>query len=73
MEKKLFTYEGVDPLDPDFYGYAFWDARLKIDLGPFKKGDKFERINLNYETGVIEFFKQDDKKPKKLKLKLVVA
>lgn len=57
MEKQWFEWEEWDQLDP--FLVQFLDCTLIADVGPYKAGQKFSIIIMNYEDGTIQFRKTD--------------
>lgn len=58
MEKQLIEdWDEVDQTGD--CAFQFSPAILKIDIGQFKKGTKFEMVHINFETGKAKFMNWD--------------
>ncbi len=53
MEKNLFSWEDWDEAGPG--SFFFYNAVLKVDIGQFKSGTKFDSIFVNWEKNTLEF------------------
>jgi hypothetical protein len=57
MEGQLFTWEEWDMMDTMVL--CFYDCELKVDIGPYKAGEKLECIWMDYGEGELTTY--DDK------------
>lgn len=57
MEKQWFEWREWDQLDA--FIVLFMDCTLIADVGPYKAGQMFDSITMNYEDGTIQFRKTD--------------
>ena len=74
MEKQLFDWEELQSADIDCM--QFGDCTLKVAIpGVYERGEKFGIISINYETGVIKFWRNaESPKPEyTFKLKLSIG
>lgn len=68
MIHKLLKYE-----DWDRYGdfsLSFYNVETIVDLGGIKSGSKFEIVNLDFENGVLEFYKTGKEENSSVEIKL---
>ncbi len=49
MEKQIFDWGDFNVVDDGHY--IFYNCTLKQDIGKYKKGEKWDYISINYETG----------------------
>jgi hypothetical protein len=54
IETQIFEWNGWDELD--FMALQFYDCTLKIDIGPYKVGDKISNIAMMFDTSTIAFY-----------------
>jgi len=57
MERQLFEWENWDEVDVAFL--QFYQCKLIVDIGPYKKGDMLSCIAINYQDGVLEVYSDD--------------
>lgn len=69
MENQLFDWNGWD--QQDTMGFTFYNVVLKIKIGDFEPGTKFEVADISYEHGYLQLFNEE--KHWDFKLKLVVV
>ena len=70
MEKKLFHWDGWDQMDTA--DFIFYNCKLNVDIGNFKKGTKFKSIIVSYENGTL-ILQDDNGSDFKVSLELKVA
>ncbi len=71
METDLFSWENWDELSDGASQY--YNCTLEMNIGEFLAGDTIPIIVLDYESGVLEFFDNNNKSISKHNLKLVLA
>lgn len=54
VEDRLFSYKGWDQYDTADFGFS--DCVLKVDIGPFKSGEKIPLIGLSYQSSQISIY-----------------
>jgi hypothetical protein len=57
MEQQLFTWESWNDLDS--LAFSFIDCTLKVDIGPYKAGQKLFCVEMNYGNGIVCIYDED--------------
>lgn len=72
MERELFDWEGWD--QQDTMDFTFYNVTLKVPVGPFPAGEKFDSALIAFNTGVLKLYRHaDDETPAaQFKLRLTV-
>jgi hypothetical protein len=58
VERQFFDWTEWDDLGD--YMLQFYDPVLKVDLGEFKAGQKFNTATVNFQNGEMEFYNDND-------------
>lgn len=58
MEKYLFTYDDCDQGDVMFWSYI--NVTLSRDIGPYNKGETFERATIDFNEGILELWHDEE-------------
>jgi len=56
MEESFFFWEGWDAQDT--MAFTFYKVKLKRDIGNFPAGTEFDSAFVDYEKGVLEFYRR---------------
>jgi hypothetical protein len=62
LEQDLFSWAGWD--EADIMSIQFYDVVLKVDIGKYKKGTKFEWACIDFQTSTLELGESADKSEK---------
>lgn len=62
MEFQFFSWKGWDK--QDLFCFSFYECVLKQAMGDFAEGTEFTCIDVNYETGQMEFFQTENQEYK---------
>jgi hypothetical protein len=57
VETELFDWESWDELD--YAAIQCYNTTLKCDIGPYKVGDKFDAISVDFSRGFLEFYRNN--------------
>lgn len=68
MEKQLFDWDGWDDLGTA--SFQFYNAVLKVPMGEFSIGDKFDTVSVDFQTGEISLYRVGENPVFRGKLKL---
>ncbi len=53
MEDQILTYKEADFIDDSLYNFI--NCKLKVDFGPFRKGQTFDWVNMSTGERCIRF------------------
>jgi hypothetical protein len=70
--EKAFCDEWAGWDDAGDFAMQFYDAKLNVDLGPYKAGDTVQTLILDLERNVIQIFERGDTPTFEGKLKVVL-
>lgn len=59
MEREFFNWDGYD--QPGDWALQFYDVEFIKEIGPFKIGDKFDCVVIDFERGVMESYDREGK------------
>ena len=58
MESQLFDWDGWDILDTA--AFIFYKVKLKQRIGEFEVGSLFSSANIDFQTGKLELYEEDN-------------
>ena len=71
MEDQILTYEDADLIDDGLYNFI--NCKLKVDFGPFRKGQTFDWVNMSTGDAVFVFCERDHGEEVRVPFKIVAA
>ena len=71
MEKQLFDWNGWD--QSDTATFLYYNIILKVKIGSYDIGTKFESACIDYENGTLAFYNTDELPVALFRLKLEVV